>query len=211
MKDSSEFIDQQLVRVHQRARTFWSWSQTTSTRLPEITVVAVVAVGILFLTRSSWFFGDDWKFLIVRRDLWDSGQYFEAIFVPHNEHLSAVPAVVYLVFEAIFGIGSMLPYFAVLIAGHVAVLWAARTIMIRLKVPMPWRIVGLIWLGFFGAGDAEFFHVDDHDVIAGVHVGGKFRLVLAAQEMSDFGGEPTEHLVGGVNQIPIVHDLLRFG
>jgi hypothetical protein len=152
MKDSSEVIDQQIVRVRQRAGTFWSWSEATSTRLPEIAIVVVVAVAILFLTRDSWFFGDDWAFLIFRRDLWNSGQHFEAIFVPHNEHLSAVPAAVYLVVEKFFGIGSMLPYFVVLVAGHVAVLWAVRTIMVRLKVPMIWRIVGLVWLGFFGAG-----------------------------------------------------------
>jgi len=131
---------------------FWSWSEVTSTRLPEIAIVVVVAVTILFLTRESWFFGDDWAFLIFRRDLWNSGQHFEAIFLPHNEHLSAVPAAVYLVVEKFFGIGSMLPYFVVLVAGHVAVLWAVRTIMVRLKVPMIWRIVGLVWLGLFGAG-----------------------------------------------------------
>ena len=152
MKDSSEFIDQQVVRVRRRARIFWSWSEATSTRLPEIAVVAVVAVAILFLTRDAWFFGDDWKFLIFRRDLWNSGQHFEAIFVPHNEHLSAVPAAVYLVLEKFFGIGSMLPYFVVLVSGHVALLWAVRTVMVRLNVPMMWRIVGLIWLGLFGAG-----------------------------------------------------------
>lgn len=152
MKDSSEFIDRQIVRVRQGAGTFWSWSQATSTRLPEIAVVSVVAVAVLFLTRDAWFFGDDWAFLIFRSDLWNSGQHFEAIFVPHNEHLSAVPAAVYLVLEKFFGIGSMLPYFVVLVAGHVALLWAVRTIMVRFNVPMMWRIVGLIWLGLFGAG-----------------------------------------------------------
>ena len=152
MKDSSEAIDHLVVRVRQRARIFWSWSEATSTRLPETAVVVVVAVAILFLTRNAWLFGDDWKFLIFRRDLWNAGQHFEAIFVPHNEHLSAVPAAVFLVLEKFFGIGSMLPYFVVLVSGHVAVLWAVRTIMVRLNVPMMWRIVGLIWLGFFGAG-----------------------------------------------------------
>ena len=152
MKDSSEAIDRQVVRVRRRAREFWLWSETTTTRLPEIAVIAGIAIAVLFLTRNSWFFGDDWAFLIIRHDLWDSGQHFKALFAPHNEHLSAAPAAVYLVFEAIFGIGSMLPYFAVLIAGHVAVLWGVRTIMVRLKLPLPWRIIGLIWLGFFGAG-----------------------------------------------------------
>ncbi len=152
MKDSSEAIDQLAVRVRNQTRKFLAWSETTTTRLPEIAVLVVVAASLLYLTRNSWFFGDDWAFLVGRRGVWVSGHHFEAIFHPHNEHLYALQVAVYLIVESVFGLGTAVPYFAILVAGHVVVLWAVRTIMVRLDVPLGGRLVGLLWLGFFGAG-----------------------------------------------------------
>lgn len=152
MKDLSDLIDRLSHQVRDRARKFWMWSVTSTTRLPEFATVAFIGIVIFYVTRNSWFFGDDWKFLVFRRDLWNSGHRFEAIFTPHNEHLSAVPSALYLILENIVGIGTTVPYFTLLIAGHIAVLWGLRTVLVRLDVPLVARLVALIWFGAFGAG-----------------------------------------------------------
>ena len=70
-------------------------------------------------------------------------------------------------------------------------------------------VIGLV----FGlvAGDAQFIDVEHHDIIAGVDVRREFRLVLAAQTMRDFGGEPSQHLACGIDYIPIVRYGFRLG
>ena len=52
-----------------------------------------------------------------------------------------------------------------------------------------------------GQGDLLSVH-DDHE-IAGVHVRGKSRLVLTAQQDSGLACEATEHHVGGINDVPL--------
>ena len=44
------------------------------------------------------------------------------------------------------------------------------------------------------AGHAQFFGVDDDDIIAGVDVRREFGLVLAAQPACDFAGDAAENL-----------------
>src|SRR5690606_17777389 len=52
----------------------------------------------------------------------------------------------------------------------------------------------------------------DHDhVVAGVDVGGEDRLVLAAQDAGDLGGEPAEDQALGVDHVPLTLDLAGFG
>jgi len=42
-------------------------------------------------------------------------------------------------------------------------------------------------------------------------VGGKLRLVVAAQSARDFCGKPPENLAAGIDQIPVAPDLMRLG
>jgi hypothetical protein len=153
MKDSSEARFRLLTaRAEARARRSFSWILRTKSPAPEALLVAGIALVLLYATRSMWFFGDDWKFLIERRDLWNHGHRVAFLFDPHNEHLSTLPAVTFLVLESVFGLGSAFPFMVVVVAGHVAILWAVRTALVRAHVGMVGRIVALGWLGFFGAG-----------------------------------------------------------
>ena len=152
MKGSSDRIDHVISGAQVRARQLLSWSDTTTSRWPELSVVAFVGVALLYVVRKMWFFGDDWAYLIYRFHRSTTGRWFEAIFAPHNEHLSALPAAVFLAFERIFGVGSALPYLAVMVLGHLLVLWAVRTLLVRMDVPMVGRLIAIVWLGFFGAG-----------------------------------------------------------
>jgi hypothetical protein len=52
-------------------------------------------------------------------------------------------------------------------------------------------------------GDADLARVDDHDVVAGVHVRRVGSLVLAAQAHGELRSQPSERLVGRVDYVPI--------
>ena len=61
------------------------------------------------------------------------------------------------------------------------------------------------------ARDAKLSDIDHHDIVAGVHVRGKLRLVLASQPARDFGGEPAEHFAARVDNIPVTLNVVGFG
>jgi PAS domain S-box-containing protein len=60
-------------------------------------------------------------------------------------------------------------------------------------------------------GDAHLGRVDDDDVVTGVHVRREHRLVLAADDLRDLGGEATEDHALGVDDEPLVFDVLGGG
>lgn len=152
MKDSSDLLQRVSGAVADRSRVLFRWSERTRSPWPEILVVGVVALVLLSLVRESWFFGDDWALLSDRFAQWSDGDRFAVLFRPHNEHLLVLQVLVYLTLESTVGIGSALPYLVVVVAGHVALLWALRTVLVRLDVPLWARIIALVWFGWFGAG-----------------------------------------------------------
>lgn len=152
MKASSDLARRVSVGVTRRARSLFAWSERTRSPWPEVVVVGVIAVVLAWLVRDAWFFGDDWAFFTARRMQWNDGQWKATLLEPHNEHLSALPVLVYVALWSTVGIGSALPYLLIVVAGHVALLWALRTVLVRLDVPLWARIVAIVWFGWFGAG-----------------------------------------------------------
>ena len=61
------------------------------------------------------------------------------------------------------------------------------------------------------AGDPDLLRIDHDDVVAGVHVRGEDRLVLALEAPRDLGGETTEGLALGIHDIPVAADFGGFG
>src|SRR5665811_2058072 len=60
------------------------------------------------------------------------------------------------------------------------------------------------------AGDRDLASVDDYDEVAGIDVRRELGLVLAAQRVGDAHGEATKVLALGVDDIPVVLDLMGF-
>src|SRR5262245_48302091 len=58
-------------------------------------------------------------------------------------------------------------------------------------------------LVFFPAGQLDLGSIDDDDVIAGVDERRIGRLVLTLEEARRLGGDSTEHLVTGVDDVPV--------
>ncbi len=76
----------------------------------------VTFAALLQYGSHQWFFTDEWEYLT--RNLPGMGRL--GLFVPHNEHWSTIPILVYRGLFAAFGLHSYLPYILVLIALHLA-------------------------------------------------------------------------------------------
>ena len=61
-------------------------------------------------------------------------------------------------------------------------------------------------VGQFFACQLHLFGIDDDDIVTAVGVGRVARLVLAAQNLGDLRRKATQHLVGGVDDVPLLGD-----
>ncbi len=91
-------------------------------------VVATVPI-LLWYGRHQWFFLDEWSFLVNR-----SLSHPHTLFEPHNGHWVTVPAVVYRVLFAIWGITTYRPYQLASIVVHGVVVLLVWAVMRRLGV-----------------------------------------------------------------------------
>ncbi len=126
-------------------------SATRRDRLLASSVLLVAVVAILFLGRDMSFYWDEWDF-ILNRSLGSPATWF----APHNEHLVAIPVVVYRLEIAAFGLGSYLPFLAVLVACHIAVVAAVATLLRSLTTPL-FAALGTLLMLFLGAGGENLF------------------------------------------------------
>ena len=81
-----------------------------------IVAILIILIGSLIVAweaRHSTFTGDDWAFILQRRGT-SAGVFLR----PHNEHLSAIPILIYKLLLAVFGAGSYVPFMAVLLVTH---------------------------------------------------------------------------------------------
>lgn len=67
------------------------------------------------------------------------------------------------------------------------------------------------FLGFFLAGDFDFFGIDDDDEITRVNVGRELRLVFASQDVGDSGSQTAKGFAFGVYDEPFISDVAVFG
>ncbi len=115
-------------------------------------VIALGAAFLLYGARNTWFFGDDWAFIVRRRQLWADGRYAEYLLAPHNEHWVLVPVIAHGLLFRVFGLHSYLPYLVPVVACHLGICIALRSIMRRVGVG-PWLATGAATLFLiFGSG-----------------------------------------------------------
>ena len=82
---------------------------------PSLFAIAVVSVGVVLYLRSNrTFFYDEWDFFLCCRG-WDPTVFF----LPHNEHWSTIPILIWKLLFLVFGIRNYWPYEVVLLVAHV--------------------------------------------------------------------------------------------
>src|SRR5688500_6409426 len=92
------------------------------------------------------FFADEWSF-IEGRSLGDPASWWR----PHNEHWWTLPILLYRLMVETIGIGSYVPYLAVVVAMHIVVSVLVFRLLERSSGPLIALIGGAIVL-FFGSG-----------------------------------------------------------
>ncbi|MEB0001347.1 hypothetical protein QN345_01145 [Cryobacterium sp. 10I1] len=100
-------------------------------------------VLILFIGRTQWFFGDDWAILAPRLDT--------DFMLPHVGHWNLIPAVLFPLLRNSIGLDSYLPFLALAVIAHLAVVHVVWRILSRIGV-LPWLATLLsIFLMLLGA------------------------------------------------------------
>jgi hypothetical protein len=93
--------------------------------------LVLAAIVLMFSARDQWFFGDEWDF-IVTRDLIDGEQ---GLFMPHNEHWSTLPILVY---RALLWAAGGLDHYSVfmipVVAAHLALVHVLWRLLLRIGV-----------------------------------------------------------------------------
>lgn len=114
--------------------------------------VAIVAAVVLLLGlgRGLTFFADEWAVMADRTIS------FESFIEPFNEHWLGVMIIVYRLMLETFGLGSYMPYLALLIAFHVVVVLEVYALARRVTVPSVAALAAVI-LAVFGSGFENLF------------------------------------------------------
>jgi hypothetical protein len=93
---------------------------------PATVHVASLVLGLvvlLILGRDQWFFGDDWAILAPSLD--------SQFMAPHVGHWNLIPALVFPAVRTLVGLGSYLPYLALALLSHLAVVHLSWRILLR--------------------------------------------------------------------------------
>jgi hypothetical protein len=165
-----------------------------------LSLLVTLAV-LLYYGSHQWFFTDEWEF--ITRNL--PGQGRLGLFVPHNEHWSTIPILIYRVLFAAVGLHSYIPYILVLILLHLAAAHLAWRLAMRAgarawvatSVAAIFLMLGVGWEQMVSAFQVGFslslvcglawLLINDHDGPAAFRVSGGWALGLAASMSSGIG------------------------
>ena len=111
----------------------------------------VIAMYLMYLGRGNNFFFDEWMFVTSRR-----GLSVDALLSPHNGHLSALPALAFMVLLKIFGLDHYEGFrFAAVIVHLLVALMAS--LLIRKNHGWSIGIAVFVVIGLMGAGWQNIF------------------------------------------------------
>jgi hypothetical protein len=121
-------------------------------KLPTITHYVALIVGfvlIMVLGKDQWFFGDDWSILAPRLD--------GSVLAPHVGHWNLGPAIVFPALRNLVGLGSYLPYLALAVLAHIAVVHLIWRLLCRVGTTAWLATLLSILVLFLGAGAENVF------------------------------------------------------
>lgn len=130
----------------------------TSDAAAVVAFVALQGVALVLLTwlgaRHAWFFGDEWAFIVDRRDRWASGDLAGYVFGPHNEHWVTLPVLWYSAVFKIVGLHQYGPYVFGVVVVHLVAAALLRQLLRRAGAG-PWPATGMAGAFLFLGSGAE--------------------------------------------------------
>jgi len=149
--------------------------------LTHLLILIAAFFGLLRANRFQWFFGDEWDFL-AQRGLRHA---YYGLFVPHNEHWTTVPILIYRGLYSVFGLHSYTPYIIVVILTHLLVVHLLWQLMRRCGVePVVASALSAIY-AFLGAGSENLLSAFQVTFIGSVAAG--LVHVLLVRKRGPFG------------------------
>jgi hypothetical protein len=114
-----------------------------------LAVSALVFAGVLYLTRYKNFYYDEWDFASQYRPSQST-----SIWLPHNEHWSTIPILLWKLLFLVFGIRNHLPYEAAAVAVHIACVLLLFTLVRRWSGDLP-AFAAAVTLLVLGSGATD--------------------------------------------------------
>jgi hypothetical protein len=143
--------------------------------LPPVLLTAAVTASVVLLLEYGAglnFFADEWSWVIYRRPF-----SADAFLYPHVEHISVLPAAVYKLLMALFGMTSTAPYRAVSVA-LLAVTTYVLFAYLRRRVGDWLALLGCLLLLFLGAAWQDLLWPFEISLIGSLAAGAAMLLVL---------------------------------
>ena len=116
-------------------------------------VIAMISFALsLWINRTTWFLGDDFAILTNRYFAAADGNWSQALLLPHNDHLIAIPVLVFIGLGYIFGLDNHLAYMLPAIAMHIAILLAIAIILRKRCTSSLTALSAVCCVAFISAG-----------------------------------------------------------
>jgi hypothetical protein len=146
-----------------------------------VVAAAVQSVVVLRLAHRSWFGVDAVYYLTTRGPVPSAN---EGLFKPYGGHWQTIPLLVYRGLFAVFGLGSYLPYVAVALAVHLAIVFVLYALLRRVGANR-WTAFGASWLVLvYGAGSEAYMWDAPMVLTSGLLLGLLAMLVMVRQRFS---------------------------
>jgi len=141
-------------------------------------VVAIVSFVLsLWINRHSWFIGDDFAILTDRYFAASDGNWSQALLLPHNDHLVALPILVFIGLGNVFGLDNHLAYMLPAIFMHIAILFAIAMILKKRCASTLTALSAVCCVAFMSAGYEVLMMATNMAHVAPIFIG-LYQLIL---------------------------------
>jgi len=145
-------------------------------------VIAIVSFALsLWINRTTWFLGDDFAMLTNRYFAAADGNWSQALLLPHNDHLLALPVLVFIGLGHVVGLNSHLAYMLPAIFMHIAIQLAIAIILRKRCASSLTALSAVCCVAFMSAGYEVLMMATNMAHVAPIFLG-LYQLILVDRQ-----------------------------
>ena len=179
-------------------------------------VVAIISFVLsLWINRHSWFIGDDFAILTDRYFAASDGNWSQALLLPHNDHLVALPVLVFIALGHVVGLNNHLVYMLPAIFMHIAILLAVAIILKKRCASTLTALSAVCCIAFMSAGYEVLMMATNMAHVAPIFLG-LYQLILVDHDGGIFKRDIVATMLGVIavvcagTSIPIIAIITLF-